>query len=65
MELSKNIYDKQFTTVTTHKNVQNYYNEKCAKYLMLDLKKYRGVTFHDTRVMQNLKKNLLLVWKMT
>ena len=27
-ELSKQIYDKQFTTVTTHKNVQNYYNEK-------------------------------------
>ena len=48
MELSKNIYDKQFTTVTTHKNVQNYYNEKCAKYLMFDLKKYRGVIFHDT-----------------
>ena len=21
---------KQFTTVTTYKNVQNYYNEKCA-----------------------------------
>ena len=26
MELSKKIYDKQFTTVTAHKNVQNYYN---------------------------------------
>ena len=39
-ELSKKKkYDKQFTTVTTHKNVQNYYNEKCAKYLMFDLKK--------------------------
>ena len=25
-ELSKKNYDKQFTTVTTHKNVQNYYN---------------------------------------
>ena len=24
----KIFYDKQFTTVTTHKNVQNYYNEK-------------------------------------
>ena len=35
MELSKKIYDKQFTTVTTHKNVQNYYNEKRAKYLTL------------------------------
>ena len=22
--------NKQFTTVTTHKNVQNYYNEKCT-----------------------------------
>ena len=48
MELSKKNYDKQLTTAITHKNVQNYYNEKCAKYLMLDLKKYRGVIFHDT-----------------
>ena len=24
------MYDKQFTTVTTHENVQNYYNEKCT-----------------------------------
>ena len=48
MELSKKIYDKQFTTVTTHKNVQNYCNEKCVKYLMFDLKKYREVIFHDT-----------------
>ena len=48
MELSKKNYDKQFTTVTKHKNFQNYYNEKCAKYLMFDLKKYRGVIFHDT-----------------
>ena len=48
MELSRKKYDKQFTTVTTHKNVQNYYNEKCAKYLMFALKKYRGVIFHDT-----------------
>ena len=47
MELSKKIYGKQFTTVTTHKNIQNYYNEKCAKYLMFDLKQYRGVIFHD------------------
>ena len=31
-------------TVTTDKNVQNYYNEKCGKYLMFD----RGVIFHDT-----------------
>ena len=48
MELSKKNYDKQFTTVITHKNVKNYYNEKCAKYLMVDLKKYKGVIFHDT-----------------
>ena len=26
----KIFYDKQFTMVTTHKNVQNYYNEKCT-----------------------------------
>ena len=38
MELSKNNNDKQFTTATTHKNVQSYYNEKCAKCLMFDLK---------------------------
>ena len=25
-------YDKEFTTVTTHKNVQNYYNEKWYNY---------------------------------
>ena len=49
MELSKKKYDKQFTTVTTHKNVQNYYNEKSAKYLMFDLKKYRRVVFHDIK----------------
>ena len=36
------------TTVTTHKNVQSYYNEKCAKYLMFDLKEYIGIIFHDT-----------------
>ena len=24
------MYDKQFTTVTTQKNVLNYYNEKCT-----------------------------------
>ena len=24
------IHDKQFTTVTTHKNIPNYYNEKCT-----------------------------------
>ena len=26
----KKFYGKQFTTVTTPKNIQNYYNEKCA-----------------------------------
>ena len=26
----KKNYDKQFTTVTTHKNVKNYYNEICT-----------------------------------
>ena len=50
MEVSKKNYDKQFTTVTTHKNVQTYYNEKCAKYLMFDPKNYREVIFHDTKV---------------
>ena len=45
MELSKKIYDKQFTTVTAHKNVQNCYNEKCAKYLMFDLKNTEELYF--------------------
>ena len=27
-EVSKKKFDTQFTTVTTHKNVQDYYNEK-------------------------------------
>ena len=48
MKLSKKNYDKRFTTVTTHQNVQNHYNKKCEKYLMFDLKKYRGVILHDT-----------------
>ena len=26
----KKNYEKQFTTVATHKNVQNYCNEKCT-----------------------------------
>ena len=29
-EVSKKNYDQQFTTVTTHKDVQNYYNGKCT-----------------------------------
>ena len=29
----------------------------CAKYTTFDVKKYRRVIFHDTEVMQNLKKN--------
>ena len=29
-EVTKKNYDKQFTTITRHKNVQNYYNEKCT-----------------------------------
>ena len=57
MEISKKNYDKQFTTVTTHKNVQNY-NEKCANYLMFDLKKYRGDIFHDTEGDAKFEKKL-------
>ena len=39
----------------------------CSKYITFDLKKYRGVIFDETdwKVMQNLKKNWLTVWKMT
>ena len=33
--------------------------------MLLELKKYRGVVFHDIRVMQYLRKNWLVVWKMT
>ena len=36
------------SSCATHKNVQNYYNEKCAKYFMFNLKSYTGVIFHDT-----------------
>ena len=36
----------------------------CAKYLMFDLKKYSYLSWH-WRVMQNLKKKWLVVWKMT
>ena len=28
----------------------------CPKYMRFELKKYRGVIFHDTEVMQNLNK---------
>ena len=28
--VSKKNYEKQFTTAATHKNIQNYYNEKCT-----------------------------------
>ena len=35
--IRKKIYDEQFITVTIHKNVQNYYNEKCPMYLTFDL----------------------------
>ena len=41
----KKNYGKKFTTVTTHKNVQNCYNEKCEKYLMFALKNYRELSF--------------------
>ena len=44
LEIKKN-YGKQFTTVTTHKNIQNYYNQKCAKYLMFDLKITEELSF--------------------
>ena len=44
-EVSKNIYDKKFTTLTTHSNVRNYYNEKCAKYLMFDIKNTEELSF--------------------
>ena len=37
-----------------------------AKYIMFELKRYRGAIFYDTRVWRkNLKKSSLVVWKMT
>ena len=33
--------------------------------MLFELKKYRGVVFHDIRVMQCLRKNWHVVWKMT
>ena len=35
----------KFLTVTTHKNVQNYYSKKCAKYLMFDPKNTEDLSF--------------------
>ena len=35
------------------------------KYIMFELKNYREVIFHDTRVDAKIKKNWLMVWKMT
>ena len=42
-KLWQTIYNSNYT-----QKCSNYDNEKCAKYLMFDLKKYRGVIFHDT-----------------
>ena len=64
-EWSKKYYDEQFTTVITHKNVQNYYNEKCEKYYVWPKKAQGSYLSLHWRVMQNLKKNWLVVWKMT
>ena len=37
-----------------------------AKYITFDLKKYRGIIFHDTKVSFKIwKKNWLVAWKMT
>ena len=36
-QVKKN-YDKQFTTVTTHKHVQSYYNEKCTHNVIIHWK---------------------------
>ena len=55
-------FDKQFTTVTTHNSVQNYYKSN----LMFDLKKYRGVIFQGTEGWCKIwRKTWLVVWKMT
>ena len=37
----------------------------CAKCITFDLKMYRGFIFHDTEASSVLKKNWLVVWKMT
>ena len=38
---------------------------KNVQSIMFDLKKYRGVIFHDTEGDAKLKKSCLVVWKMT
>ena len=69
MELSRKIYDKQFTTVTTHKNFQNNYNEKCAKYLMFALKNTEQLSFialkgdkFDEFLPKRLKVSKIFIW---
>ena len=36
-----------------------------TKYILSELKKYRGVIFHETEEGYKLRKNWLVVWKMT
>ena len=51
-----------------HSKFSTLIGSSCANYIVFDIKKYRGVIFRDTKrhwLMQNLKKNYCLVWKMT
>ena len=36
-----------------------------AKYILFQLKKYRGIIFHETEEVQNLERNQLVVLKLT
>ena len=63
MELSKKKYDKQFTTATTHKNVQNYCNEKCAKYLIFDLKNAEELFFMALKGDAKFEEKLTCGWE--
>ena len=54
-----------WTLILALKSLKHLHFDDHEKYVMFYLEKTRGVTFHDTRVMQNLKKNWLVVWKIT
>ena len=43
----------------THKNVQNYYNEKCAKYLMFDVKSKEELSFMTLKGDAKLEEKLI------
>ena len=64
-ELSKKkTYEKQFTTVTTQKCSKLLQWKMCKVFNVWPKKIQRSYLLWHWRVMQNLKKNWLVVWKM-